>query len=735
MRAPGYVLLMALLAAPDAAQAQAQALTVDRLTAIPALHGDAAHAFSLTPDGASLVYVRRPAIAPDRSEVWIYHLQSQENRPLLTAADLPPPSAPTVEEIAQNERLRRGQGGFPDYQLSADGKSLLLPWGGDLYLFAPADGRITRLTETPAAELDASFSPDGKKIAYVRDGDFYVRDLTSARERRLTRRDHPLVRYGLADYIAAEEMNRFSGYFWSPRSDRLAVVRTDARPLTAMANLLDGDGVATATPYPRAGGPNVDARLYLMDTGGGRREVKLGLADGYLARLKWLPDGGGFLIVSQTRDQKTLRVTLFSARGERIGDVVTETSAKALALHDDIAVVPKQGALIWGSSRDGGQRLFLYNLDGRLLGALTPPALYVDGLVAVDEEAGKLYAEGWLDDPLSRQLFSVDLDPASDDAPQLLTPEPGIHQTRVFARHNLILDRQSAADAPPSVMVRDLSGAPHGFLVDNRVRDGHPYAPFAAAHVPPEFGTLKAADGQTLHHRLYRPASAVPAPVIVHMYGGPGGQLVNRGWVPLWYQAALAKGYAVFSLDNRGTARRGAAFAQALHGEFGRVDVADQRLGLAYLRRLPFIDGTRIALYGWSYGGYLAIKTAAAEGAAVRAVAAGAPVTDWRLYDTHYTERYLGMPQDNPAAYDRASVLTDLSGLRARLLLAHGLADDNVLFDHSIRLMTALQSQGVVFEFIAYPGAGHGVRGTATERHFYRSLFDFLDRTLMVSAP
>lgn len=718
----------------SAAPVAGDTVSVDRLFEPPALYGDAANSFQMVQNDTGVLYVRSPAISPHEAELWLYDRLTATSRRVLGAGDLPPLKAPSLVEWARDERLRRRHGGITGFDVSPDKTRALFAWGGDVYIHDLATAQTKPLTKTPAPEMDPSFSPDGSHVAYVRDGDLYLYDLAAGRERRLTNRKHKGVRYGVAEYIAAEEMRRMTGYFWSPRSDQIAVIRTDTKPVGETgAPLIFADGVRPAPePYPYAGGKNVAVQLLLLGVDDGRRRnVRLDLNGGYLARLMWLPDGSGFLAVIQSRDQKTLRLSRYSMNGEASGDVLVETDEVALPLHDDLVVLPRQGDVLWRSARPVGERIYRYTLRGELLGPLTPPDMYVDGIVAVDEEQNKLYVEGWVNDPLSRHLYVMDLDPATADAPVNLTPEEGLHQTKVFPKQNMILDRHAHVDAPPSVVIRDLTGASLGYLIDNRVVEGHPYAPYKPHHVTPVFGSLTAPDGTPLYYRFYKPAATGRVPVIVYMYGGPGVQVVTRGFDPLWIQAAVAKGYGVFSLDNRGSGRRGRDFARPLYGGFGDVDVTDQRLGLAYLRSLPFVDANRLALYGWSYGGYLALKVAAAEGEAVRAAIAGAPATDWRLYDTHYTERYLGRPQDNAALYDKAGVLADVPKLgRSRLLLVHGLADDNVLMAHATKLMAALQAQGTVFEMAVYPGVGHGFRRPEQDRQFHRLLFDFFDRTL-----
>jgi dipeptidyl-peptidase-4 len=298
----------------------------------------------------------------------------------------------------------------------------------------------------------------------------------------------------------------------------------------------------------------------------------------------------------------------------------------------------------------------------------------------------------------------------------------------------LWLDGFSDPDTPPSLTLRRADGTQVAELVANRLDASHPYAPYLDAHAPSEFGTLAAADGQTLHWQLTRPRRLEPGrryPVVVDVYGGPGVQRVRRAWGDSFRQYLAQHGYVVFTLDNRGSGSRGEAFEGAIAGRLGSVEVEDQVRGVDYLRSLPYVDAARIAVSGWSYGGYMALMCLMRAPGHFAAGVAGAPVTDWALYDTHYAERYLGTPEARPAAYRDANVLTHAPALRAPLLVLHGMADDNVLFTHSTALYRRLQDLGLPFETMPYPGSKHALlRFPGTGAHAYATIVRFLDRTI-----
>jgi dipeptidyl-peptidase-4 len=291
----------------------------------------------------------------------------------------------------------------------------------------------------------------------------------------------------------------------------------------------------------------------------------------------------------------------------------------------------------------------------------------------------------------------------------------------------------SDPETPPQVALYDVTGKRLRWISENALTAGHPFAPYADRYPPPEFGVLKSADGQDLHYILQKPVGFDPArkyPVILQVYGGPGVQAVTRGWRGVAEKLYLESGFVLFQLDNRGSANRSLAIEGAIAGRMGSVEVDDQVVGLDWLRARSFVDGARIGVSGWSYGGYMTLRMMTDPRTHLRAGAAGAPPTDWREYDTHYTERYMGMPEARPGAYDAAAVIPRLGELSGRLLLLHGMADDNVLVSNTIAVMADLQSRGVPFDLMMFPGQRHGVQGEMRQLQLWRTYLAFFKREL-----
>ncbi|HST45682.1 MAG TPA: prolyl oligopeptidase family serine peptidase, partial [Luteimonas sp.] len=467
------------------------------------------------------------------------------------------------------------------------------------------------------------------------------------------------------------------------------------------------------------------------------KSVKVDLGpdpDIYLARVDWRGPHR-LTFQRQSRDQRRLELVETELASGRQRTLVTETATTWVPLHDTLRFLA-DGRFLWSSERDGFEHLYLASEDGRELTQLTRGPWPVDMLAAVDEPRGLAYFVAGRDSPTQAALYSV---PLAGGAIVPLSRQPGTHAITFARNASVYVDSWSNTRTPPQLELFRADGSRIAALVENAIADpAHAYAPYREAHLATTFGTLPAADGATpLHYSVIRPPGFDPAhryPVVVYVYGGPAAQTVVDAWPgrgdAFFNQYLAQQGYVVFSLDNRGTPRRGAAFSGALHRVQGTVEVDDQRAAVAWLRAQPWVDGARIGVHGWSNGGYMTLMLLARAADDYACGVAGAPVADWALYDTHYTERYMGLPSTNADGYRGASVFTHLDGIRPdALLLVHGMADDNVLFANSTRLMGALQARATPFELMTYPGAKHGLRG-ADALHRYRTSERFLARCL-----
>jgi dipeptidyl-peptidase-4 len=479
--------------------------------------------------------------------------------------------------------------------------------------------------------------------------------------------------------------------------------------------------------YPVAGSANALIELWIMAPDGSRK-VKADLGaetDIYLARVDWTKDGKALLVQRQSRDQRRLDVLRVDPVTGASRLLFSETSKTWINLHDNLQPLA-DGSLLWSSERSGFSHL--YHWKGGKWRQLTRGNWEVEDVAGVDEKARRVYFTGTLDHPDARHLYWVRLD--RPGKPVRVT-ESGWHNgAEMDEKATRALISRANPNQPNQVYLADASGKRIAWIEENRFGGDHPYAPFLDSHVTAEFGTLPAADGTPIPYKMLSPRREAGKryPVFVQVYGGPSGGQVLQGWTNPLHQYLADKGWIVFSVDGRGTPRRGRDFADQLHLKLGGVETEDQLAGLKWLKTQDFVDAGKVTVYGWSYGGYMVLRLLEAAPGAYAAGISGAPVTKWELYDTHYTERFLGNPAKDPKPYEASSVLARADRIADPLLLLHGMADDNVVFENSTAMIAALQGAKKAFELMVYPGTTHAITGEARQIHLWTTIEDFLDR-------
>ena len=705
-------------------------LTFERVFASPSLSGPAPRGVKLSPDGKWLTVLRARDSDKDRYDLWGYERATGQWRMLVDSEKVGSGRELSEAEKMQRERQRIGKlKGIVTYDWAPGGDAILVPLDGDLYL-AKLDGSIQRLTNTPESELNPALSEGGRYLSFVRDNRVLVGSVGGAEAQPVTPAGEPhTVSWGVAEFVAQEELGRIEGLWWAPGDTRLAVQRTDEAPVGIVTRTAIGADATTVTQqrYPAAGTDNAIVQLYLMDPDGQNRvEVDLGEdKDFYLGRVDWAKDGKTLYVQRLSRAQDRLDMLAADPATGATRVLFTERAAEGhwINLTDNYRWL-KDGSLVWWSERDGHGHLYRWR-KGKFT-QLTKGPWEVTGLAGVDEAGRRIFFGATRDDPLAQQSYVIGLE--KPGTPRRLTDLAFANATAMDKQARALLVTRSNATQPPQSYLADTEGQRLTWVSENRVAGDHPYAPFLAAHRAEEFGTLRAADGQTLYWRMVKPAMEPGKryPVFFQHYGGPHVQYVNKAWSNPLEQAIVAQGYILFELDNRGSANRGVAFEKPLYRAMGGVEVADQKAGAEYLKSLPFVDPGKIALYGWSYGGYLTLKQLQADPGFYAAGIAGAPVAQWELYDTAYTERYMGDPRKVKSAYDKASALEDAGKIEDPLLLIHGMSDDNVVFSNSTALAARMQKAGVPFEMMFYPGETHGVAGPEISPHLWRTIMRFL---------
>ena len=698
-------------------------------------------ALAFSPDGRWLGFLH----AGDGSNVqslWRLDVASGE-RTRIAGPGAASRSEGTLDRAEQlrRERSRERSLGITEFHWAvgtgAGAAVLAAPRGGDV-LVARVGGPAVALGLSGVS--DARLAPAGDAVAWVADRELHVGTLGPdgrlKQRHRLTHDAGDGITNGLAEYIAAEELGRSRGFWWNRDGTAILHARVDETGIPPFhVQHLAGDTADLETHrYPFAGGPNarVDLSVVRVDDET-RHQVDTGAAgDDYLARVV-ADHGDGWLVAILPRRQDRLRWLHVAVDGTT-HELWTEASTPWLNLDDDTRVL-HDGRILRSTEASSYRHLELRTAHGATQRVLTAGEWVVTGVAGVDEEGGRVLFHGTRDGVLERHLYAVPLDtprPVTD--PERWTVEPGWHETAVARHGGAWADGWSSLDSPPRVVMHTVSGA-------EIVVHAPSTSPAEIGHAPPELTTVTAADGATeLHAAVYRPAPAGGStpPVVVWVYGGPRSQKVANHWeltATPWRQLIRELGAAVLVVDNRGTAHRGLPFEAVLYGHLGEVEVADQLAALDQLAARGEIDGSRAAITGGSYGGFMAIRCLLRHPDRFAAGVAWAPVVDWEGYDTAYTERYLGTPAENPDGYRSSSLRPDAGALRAPLLIQHGLVDENVHFRHTARLLAAFTDAGVSCDLQVFPTERHASRTPAALRERDRRAIAHLCRGLGIALP
>jgi dipeptidyl-peptidase-4 len=673
----------------------------------------------VTPDGREVLFLRSGPRDFVR-DLYAFDVASGVERRLLTAAELlgGAEESLTVEERARRQRMRVAARGIASFQLSPDGARILFPLSGRLYVYERATQRTRVVAPEGGAPVDPRWSPDSRWIACVREGELHVIDATSGAQRALTAGATAGVTHGTAEFVAQEEMDRMEGYWWSADSRSLAYQETDEREVERfqIADPMHPERAPDGFAYPRAGRTNATVRLGVVAVEGGATTwVRWDQAAfPYLAKVTW-SDGAPLTILVQNRAQTGERLLAAAADGTT-RPLLTETDAAWVNIDPSMPRwLPGGAGFLWSTEREGRWQVELRRPDGALDRVLVAPELGYRRLLHVD---GPARAIRFLasDEPTEQHVWRASLDGAS--APVRETTEPGEHDAEVGPGGVRVVHRAALTEAPSWRVMRgeDAVGA-----LASQVEE---------PAVAPRVELVRVGDDE-LRAAIVRPSNHRAGqryPVILMVYGGPHAQMVGRSRSRFVLSQFFAEqGFVVVLIDGRGTPHRGRAWERAIHRAFGDVPLDDQVRGLRALgARYPELDLERVGVYGWSFGGYLAALAMLRRSDVFRAGIAGAPVSDWRDYDTHYTERYMGVPTgDDDATYRQGSLLTWADGLRRPLLVIHGTADDNVYFLHGVRLSDALFRAGRAHEFLPLAGSTHGVSDPVVARLLYRRMADF----------
>jgi len=672
------------------------------------------------PDGKHFAYFQG-------GEVRLYDIAAKSEKALLSVAPLEKAAVPVAEPQRFDWQNRRVSEDSLEWDRA--GKRLLLSVRGDLFLFSLDTGTWEQLTSTSDAERDPKLSPDGARVAFRRGHDLYTLDVASLQLSRLTDDGSATLLNGETDWVYPEELELGTAYWWSPDSKRIAYLQFDIAhefvyPQTSLTGLR---AFAEPERYPQAGTANADVHVGVVAaTGGATRWMDLGETRGFLiARVYWTPDSTRLLIQKMNRVQNHLDLLLADAGAGASHAILSESDPYWINQNDLFRFVGKD-EFLWGSERDGFCHLYLYSLEGQQRKRLTEGDWEVTRVAGIDESHQKVYFVSTEATPLDRQLYSVKLN--GKDRTRI-SHESGTHEISMGPTAEYYLDTfSSSTEATRSDLYSTGGEKWSGFRAPRSLADEY-------ALQPSQIVQLKAQDGKLLYGRITKPANfhaGEKYPAVVVVYGGPGVQAVTNSWEGAdWdrIQVLAARGFVVWELDNRGSAGRGHAFETPLFRRFGKTELADQLEGVRYLIAQGFVDPARVGVYGWSYGGFMTLYSLLNAPEVFRAGIAGAPVTNWRNYDTIYTERYLGLPSENQEGYRASSPVDYAANLKSKLLIVHNFEDDNVLFQNTVQITEALEQAGKLFDMAIYTGKSHGVTGPV-RRQLLETITDFFEKHL-----
>ncbi len=624
------------------------------------------------------------------------------------------------------------------HNFDAKKSAIVLEAAGDLFLYSLATQTVTRLTSTPAREEVVTFSPDGQRIGFVRDNNLFTIDMATGRERQLTTDGNEQTLNGKLDWVYDEEVyGRGSsvGYWWSPDSKRITFLQLDEKPVPIMT-IVDHIAYRPTVqqyPYPKAGDPNPRVKLMVVPANGGTvvtvDDERYSAIDHLIVRVGWNRDSSAVLYQVQNREQTWL--DLNSANPTR-GDNKTlfrETTKAWVSVIDRPDFLP-DGTFLWQSERSGFRHIYHYKADGTLIGPVTSGEWEVRAVHGCDDKSKMVYFSGTERSVRDLDVYRVKLD---GSGLQRLSDKAGNHSAKFSPSFAMYVDNWSDIATPNQAQVRKSDGSLVKVVSEN-------LAPLLAEYdvARPEFTQVKARDGFILEALIMKPASFDPAkkyPVYEYHYGGPHAQQVVNAWRGtggLFLQLIANQGVVVWMCDNRAASGKGAVSAWTLYKHLGETELRDMEDGLVWLKTNPWIDGSRIMTYGWSYGGFMT-SYAMTHSKSFIAGIAGGTVADWRDYDSIYTERYMLMPQNNPEGYKSSSPRWAAKDLSGNLLLIHGTIDDNVHMQNTIQFVDELEKAGKPFEMRLYPRSQHGVRDPQLLQDLNRTILEFVRKSLLKS--
>lgn len=654
---------------------------------------------------------------------FIFRTLDKDNKPVTLNVDVKsgksvPYTAPKTERELLGESLPKGSSlSFSDI-ISPDMKAVVMVKDNDLFYFRTGDKEVIRLTNDKTDEVNTRFSPDGTKLAYTKNKDMYVYDLTAKKEIRLTTDASDKIYNGYSSWVYNEEIlgrpSRYAAFWWSPDSKKIAYMRTDETdvPVFTLNRLDEADGIhgkLELIPYPKPGDPNPKVKIGVADISNAKTTwVKTDYnADLYLAWPFWKPDGSKLAIQVLNRDQNDMKFILADPATGDFTQIYSETRKSWIDFYEDIYVMKSGSGFIVRSYRSDWDNLYYYGWDGKLVSQITNVNWKVAAISKVDEDTKTVYFTGTGPEPTDNHFFKVGLD--GKNLIQI-TKEPGYHYVSISPKGSYFIDSWNSITSPGSIVAYGSKGQLVREVHKNEMPAFDP-----AKNSKSDMTRIMTSDGQFMMPAIITyPVNFDPAkryPVVFTIYGGPGMANCSNTWKgfsPSWY---AQNGIITFMVDHRGSGLFGKKGLDQIYRNLGKWEILDYGDAVNWLKSRSFVDSTKIGITGMSYGGYMTCL-ALTKGAEFWTHGfAGSSVTDWKLYDDVYTERYMDTPQDNPEGYKNASVMTFVKNYKGKLYFNHGDMDDNVHMQNSIQLISKMEDAGKIFQFMLYPNGRHGWGG------------------------
>ena len=618
------------------------------------------------------------------------------------------------------------------YQMNPDETGVLINQANDLFYYEFGSDRAARLTQGAAEEVGEGFSPDGKMVSFVRAGNLYVVEIGSQRERALTLDGSDKILNGRLDWVYQEELygrGNFGAYWWSPDSTKITFLRLDESPVPdfPVVDHIPTDQRLEMTPYPKAGDPNPIAKLGVVGSAGGNitwvDTGKYMPEDLLIVRVGWFPDGKKVYYLAQNREQTLLDFNAADPEDGKTTNLFRETTKAWIGVNDDGILWLKDGSFLWMSDRSGWTHVYHYAPDGKLIAQVTKGDWDVRGMDGVDEGKGTLYFSSTEHSYIANQEYAIRFDGTGMTR---VTSTEGAHRASFNSGATHFIDSWSDVNTPTQVRLYDAYGKFVRVVDENKVEA---LSQYKLGKV--ELLNVKTRDGGTMEAMMIKPPDFDPSkkyPVWSYTYSGPQAPQVRNAWGSttfMWHQMLAQKGYIIWICDNRTASDKGVNSAWPLYQNFGELELRDLEDGFSWLKSQPYVDGSRIGLWGWSYGGFMT-SYALTHSQTFKIGIAGGTVSDWRNYDSIYTERYMRTPQNNPDGYWKSSPVHFAKDLHGKLLLIHGAIDDNVHMANTIQFLYELQKAGKQVQLMVYPKSRHGVTDPVLVKHMRQMMTDFI---------